>query len=573
MTDVLRTGIAAFLLVGAGLAQSLDDPRLHVDTWAGGLTRPVGFAHVGDDELLVVQNLDGRVLHLNGGTVVGTALDLLVSQQGGLGLVLDPGFAGNGFVYLYYATTASGEGGPWVESRLVRYTFDGASLGAPLGPLFTVPFDPAQANPSNHNSGLLRFGPDGKLYGQVGDKHRGEFLAPRIEQNTAASESSLGGGIFRLNPDGSVPADNPFASSAEPGLRPWFLYGFRNSLGMDFDPLTGTLWFGENGPTVYDEINRGASGMNSGWLKLMGPDAREATYAENLNTAFDESDLIQLPGSFYRDPEFSFLTPIGITALCFLDSKRFPPDLRGALLVGEAVNGQLYRFDLDTTRTRFALSGPLADLVADDDGERDLVRFGTGFGIVTEMHMGPDGYVWLANLHGGTIRRIRPLVDHYEPVEMTVQAGTLAAGTLAELELSDDERVSLHADGTRAFRERRTLAARMTLNESNPARIDVFVESRGNRQANVQRIQVRHVPSGKWHTVDVRPATIDDQVVSVLDLQPPGDYVDPAGNAVWIRVTHLSPNKGVAVLSGSAGAMPAPLKSDFDQIRLEVTWP
>ena len=566
--NVTRILLAASLAAPLG-AQSVDDSRLRVETWVSGLTRPVSFAFVGPGEMLIFQNADGRVLRVKDGVGLNQALDVTVTVRGARGIAAHPDFASSPYVCVYYAAAASVDGGPWTDSRLERYTFDGTNLVAPVGPLFTVPFDPTQSNPDAYNGGLIRFGPDGMIYGQVGDKTRGRFGNPRIEQNTGTLASSLAGAIFRLRPDGTVPSDNPFVGAAETGLHPWYAYGFRNSLGMDFDPRSGTLWFTDNSSLDYDEIDRAGPGMNSGWLKIMGPDARNATYPENGGQSYDAVDLVYPAGAFYRDPELSFKDAIGITALCFLSSKRFPEDLRDVLLLGETNFGQLYRLDLDGAREHFLLSGALADLVADTAAERDSLRFGSGFGTVTDMQVGPDGYVYAVDWDGGRIHRIRPLVDLFEPVEMSVVAGALEEGVVADLELSDNETVRLGpASGPRTV-ERRSLEAVMRLNAAAPLRIDLIVEARASRPMGLQLIEAFHVPSATWHVLDRRRAATHDRVVTVLDLPNPEEYVEPSTATVRVRVTHRSPNH-VLWLGRSSGAA---LRSDVDQIRLAVTWP
>src|SRR5262245_39985193 len=438
LAQVLGLGLA-LACAGAVRAQTVDDPRLLVETWASGLTRPTCFTFLGKDDLLVFEKNSGRVLRVVNGTVVGTVLDLDVataSSRGGLGIIADPGFATNHYIYVYYSAASGGDDGTWIENRLDRYTFDGSSLGNRFGPLVRYPFDPAQSNSSEDNSGVIRFGPDGKIYGQVGDLHRGRFDNPRVEQNTATAGSSSVGGIFRINPDGSIPSDNPFVGEADARLRPWFVYGFRNSFGMDFDRLTGKLWFSENGPTSYDEINRAERGMNSGWLKIMGPDVRNATYDENGNTPYDAGDLTMLSGAVYRDPEFSWKDCLGVAAVCFLDSKRFPEDLQNILLVGEQNNEQLYAFHLDAARQHFVLSGGLADRVADTPAELDALRFAADMGTTPDMHVGPDGYLYTSDYYNGRIHRIRPITELHEPALLQIIQGRILSGGLAELERS-----------------------------------------------------------------------------------------------------------------------------------------
>ena len=114
---------------------------------------------------------------------------------------------------------------------------------------------------SNHNGGILRFGPDGKLYVIIGDAED-----PANAQNL----DSLAGKILRVNSDGSAPADNPFYGSdpnpdANSPRKKVYSYGHRNSFGITFHPSTGQLWESENGTGDFDEVNRIVNGGNYGW--------------------------------------------------------------------------------------------------------------------------------------------------------------------------------------------------------------------------------------------------------------------------------------------------------------------
>jgi hypothetical protein len=289
-----------------------------------------------------------------------------------------------------------------------RYTWNGSALVNPVL-IVSFPRDSTQANGPNHDGGVISFGPDGKLYGVTGDLNRGRFSNPRIEQNTSGTAVAGVGGVFRLNPDGSIPPDNPFITHSDPRIRRLWAYGIRNSFGISFDALTGALWLTENGPNRYDEINLVGRGFNSGWLKIMGPDARNATYTENNNTAFDASDLVMLPNAYYADPIFSWLTPIGVTSIAFLRSARFDEGTRDGAVVGESINGQLYFFQLNAARNDFILTGGLADRVADSTTERNLSRWGSSWGVVTDLKIGPDGYLYVCSLFANRVYRVRPV--------------------------------------------------------------------------------------------------------------------------------------------------------------------
>jgi glucose/arabinose dehydrogenase len=393
------------LLASAASAQSVVDSQLTLTPYVTGLQVPTQIRFLGADDLLITEKNIGRVVRSQNG-VLSTVLDLNVannSERGLLGLTLDPHFAANNRVYGYYSVSSGGDGGTWVENRLSQFTWNGNTLGNEV-PLQT--FGRATdllANGPNHDAGPIVFGPDGKLYGTTGDLNR-----RRAEQNilSEATVSALVGGIYRLNADGSVPDDNPFVAAANPDFHRWYAYGVRNSYGIAFDPLTGKLWNTENGPDLYDEINLAAPGFNSGWTQIMGPDARDPQ---------GEGDLVQLPGSAYSDPEFSFRTPIAITGLAFLANSALDAAYRDALLVGDANNGNLYLFRLNAARDGFVLGGALGDLVADDLAERNALRFGEGFGGISDIQIGPDGDVYVASLGRGTVYRLSAPTPVPEP--------------------------------------------------------------------------------------------------------------------------------------------------------------
>ena len=178
-------------------------------------------------------------------------------EKGLLGIALDPQFASNGFVYLYYSYAAGG----LTRNKLVRMR-DANDRGIEE----TILLDGIPGN-NNHDGGRVKFGPDGKLYVTTGDAENGANA-----QNT----SSLAGKILRLNKDGSVPADNPTAGS------PVWSLGHRNVQGIAWHPDTGALYETEHGPSdpfpncCNDEVNLIVPGANYGWptIRGSGGDAR-----------------------------------------------------------------------------------------------------------------------------------------------------------------------------------------------------------------------------------------------------------------------------------------------------------
>jgi glucose/arabinose dehydrogenase len=165
-------------------------------------------------------------------------------ESGLLGLALHPNFEKHPWVYVYFTDAQDG------RNHLVRVLADGNVAGTEQTLLVLL------SATGIHNGGDLAFGDDGDLYVTVGET--GE--APR-----AQDVNDLGGKVLRLDPDGSVPADNPFGPDD-----PAFTMGLRNSFGICADPATGTIWETENGPTEDDEVNRIEAGGNYGWPNQLG---------------------------------------------------------------------------------------------------------------------------------------------------------------------------------------------------------------------------------------------------------------------------------------------------------------
>jgi glucose/arabinose dehydrogenase len=111
----------------------------------------------------------------------------------------------------------------------------------------------------------------------------------------------------------------------------------------------------------------------------------------------------------YRDPEFVWQDPVGVTAIKFLNSTALGEEYANDMFVADINNGRLYHFDLNQDRTGLLLEGPLEDKVADNVDDLDSVIFGTGFRAITDIEVGPDGYLYILT-HGtsGKIFRIAP---------------------------------------------------------------------------------------------------------------------------------------------------------------------
>src|SRR5262245_11637803 len=189
------------------LAQTLNDPKLHVRELTSGLSQPTAMAFIGPADILVLQKADGRVRRVTNGMLQpGIGLDVAVdsaSERGLLGIAIHPGFPSAPFVYLYYtqSNTARDSSGSPLANRVYRYTWNGSALVSP-SLILDLPVTPGP----NHNGGTMTFGPDGKLYIVIGDLNRDGQL-----QNFSTGPAPDNTGvIFRVNDDGSAPNDNPF---------------------------------------------------------------------------------------------------------------------------------------------------------------------------------------------------------------------------------------------------------------------------------------------------------------------------------------------------------------------------
>lgn len=172
-------------------------------------------------------------------------------------------------------------------------------------------------------------------------------------------------------------------------LDKYYAYGIRNSFGIGFDPITGNLWDTENGG--FDEINLVEPGFNSGYNQITGSASRFE------NAEFDAENLVDFNGNGkYKDPELDLGEHLAPTALAFFNSNEFGHEYENHLLVAGA-KGTIFRFDLNEDRTELILEGPLEDKIVDEEKELADVTFAEGLGTITDMEVGPDGYLYLIN--------------------------------------------------------------------------------------------------------------------------------------------------------------------------------
>ncbi|MDH5417754.1 MAG: PQQ-dependent sugar dehydrogenase [Nitrosopumilus sp.] len=326
-----------------------------------------------EDDILILQKNDGVVRLIQDGILQDEpVLDVEVDSDGEKGML---GITSVGStVYLYY-TEANEDGGESLGNRIYKYEWTGDSLINP---------ELLKELPSNisHNGGAMAVGLDDQVYAVIGD--------------------TLGYGLLQNKPlewleeDDIDLKDNGVILQLE-GENPYFAMGIRNSFGLAIDPVTGNLWATENGDDDFDEINLIPEKFNSGWIVIMGP----AT----------ESELASIPGYedyIYGDPKFSWEQSVAPTGLDFAKFQEIDT-YDNSLFVGDCNTGNLYKFELNKNRNGFEFTNLfLQDNVVNKNESLDEIIIGSGFGCVTDIERGPDGFLYVVSLSEGIIYRILP---------------------------------------------------------------------------------------------------------------------------------------------------------------------
>ena len=467
-------------------AQMLD-PTLQVEALVTtGLIQPIGIVFLAPNDFLVLEKATGQVKRvLHGVLQAQPVLDLPVnsnSERGLLSLVLHPSFPTVREVFVRWTESSTGADSSAVGdvallgNRVDRFLWTGANLVLDTNLIrlrarqtdnVPVPGHPGSNNNNengNHNGGVMRFGPDGKLYVFTGDLGRrgwmqnlsnGPFTtAPFIDDTFGGPQpdnAHLAGDILRLNTDGSAPADNPFFGAGasiggEVGvnLQKVFSYGHRNGFGMAFDPLSGSLWETENADDAYAELNRVVPGLNGGWIQFAGPVGRIKDWKfieiNEFGRALQQvrypptraaytpaaalAKLFMLPGAVYKDPELSWRYEVGPSGATFVQGTALGAAHTGTLWFGSArsfqqaggTGGSLFRIPLTANRLNVDTSADarLADKVADnvfratkfDGTESESLLIGRGFGTTASIEQGPDGNLYVVSITDNAIYRI-----------------------------------------------------------------------------------------------------------------------------------------------------------------------
>src|SRR5437868_3424393 len=257
---ILPLVIAASLTFASSRATAASLPSGFIETQVGSNLSgsPTAMAFAPDGRLFVCQQ-GGQLRVIKNGSLLSTPFVSLTvdssGERGLLGITFDPNFTTNHYLYVYYTVATSP-----IHNRVSRFTAAG-DTAAPGSEIIILNLDNL-SSATNHNGGAIHFGPDGKLYIGVGENANGA---------NAQSLNTLLGKLLRINPDGSIPSDNPFFNTATGQNRAIWAFGLRNPFSFAFQPGTGRLFINDVGQSTWEEIDDGVPGANYGWPATEGP--------------------------------------------------------------------------------------------------------------------------------------------------------------------------------------------------------------------------------------------------------------------------------------------------------------
>src|SRR4030095_12793811 len=324
----------------------LNKPNIDIkfEVFASGLEVPWSIVFTSPTRVLVNER-PGRLRVIENGNLLSSPLHTFNdvssrSEEGLMGLALDPDYNNNKIIYLSYAYEKDNT----LFVKVVRFKDNGSNISDG-----TIILDglPAQ---QYHAGCRLRFGPDGKLYITTGDAGERKF---------AQDLNKMHGKILRINGDGSIPADNPFPNS------PVWSYGHRNPQGIDWYPGTSILWETEHGPSGFDgpgggdEVNVIEKGKNYGWPVVSHEDSKEGMVSPLL-----------------------VFTPAEAPASGVVIKSDKYPDYKNNFFFGCLRGEGIIRVIVDEN---------------DHTKVKSYEKFATDFGRIRDITVGPDGYIYFSS--------------------------------------------------------------------------------------------------------------------------------------------------------------------------------
>jgi glucose/arabinose dehydrogenase len=381
--------VAFILFACAGGARAATLPEGFTEKQiASGLTGATAMAFAPDGRLFVCQQSGQLRVIKNGALLPVPFLTVDVDatgERGLLGVAFDPDFANNNFVYVYYTVATSPR-----HNRVSRFKANGdVAVNGSEALVFQLD---DLSGATIHNGGAMHFGADGKLYIAVGDNAQG---------TNAQTLDSLFGKILRINPNGSIPSDNPFFNTANGDRRAIWALGLRNPFTFDIQPGTSHLFINDVGEDTWEEIDEGAAGANYGWPITEGP-TNDPTF---------------------RAPLFAYMHGVGTSTGCAITGgafyeptlAQFPSTFVGRYFFADFCSGWIRTFD------------PANNSTAD---------FASGVSLPVDLKVGPEGSLYYLARGGDRVFQIiftgtsAPFITT-QPVSQTVSVGQTAVFTVA----------------------------------------------------------------------------------------------------------------------------------------------
>ena len=372
-------------------------PGLQDALYVSGLLNPTAMEFAPDGRLFVTLQ-GGQLRVIKNDVLLSTPfLTLTVDssgERGLLGVTIDPDFANNQFIYVFYTATT-----PAAHNRISRFKANGDVVDTAVAEVVLLDFDNL-STATNHNGGAIHFGLDGKLYAAHGDNANG---------SNAQTLGNLLGKIIRMNPvsdpTAQVPTDNPFFSTATGKNRLIWTLGLRNPFTFSVQPGTGLTYVNDVGQSAWEEINDARAGRNFGWPTTEG--------------AFNASSFPQ-----FTNPAFAYghgaVPPAGcaITGGAFynVSTPTFPFVFQGKYFFADYCSGWIYSID------------PASPASA--------TLFAASISLPVDLKVGPDGSLYYLARGTGSVGRISPsntgapqIVTH--PVNQTVLLGRTTTFTVS----------------------------------------------------------------------------------------------------------------------------------------------
>ncbi|CAN5652318.1 hypothetical protein BH20ACI3_BH20ACI3_14440 [soil metagenome] len=329
---------------------------------AGNLSAPIAMAFAPDGRLFVCEQ-GGTLRVIKNGTLLTTPFLTLQNvdasnERGLLGVAFDPGFSTNNYVYVSYTVAATP-----AHNRISRFTADG-DVALPNSEV--VIFELNDQRISAGLGGAIDFGADGKLYTAVGTN---EYTP----SSDAQMLTNFWGKMLRINPDGTIPTDNPFYTQAVNDNRAIWSLGLRVPFTFAVQPGTTRMFINDVGDHMWEEVNEGVAGANYGWPETEGPTTNPAHRG---------------PFYYYGHGPGDF-TGCAITGGAFYNptTRQFPRDYIGDYFFADYCNGWINKLDFVNGNT--------------------VTEFATGISFPVDLKVGAEGSLYYLERGTGSVYKIR----------------------------------------------------------------------------------------------------------------------------------------------------------------------